>query len=477
MLSGTAALAGAIHPARVLASLPSTGTADHTIRIATGLIELGRDRIVSTKTYNGHFPGPLLRMTEGKRVVIDIHNDTDTPEQLHWHGQFLAAEVDGAAEEGTPYIPAHGMRRVSFVPRPAGFRFFHSHLAARRDLAAGLYSGQAGLVFVEPKHSPGDFDVEAFVTLKEFAPFLTRTEMPNDILSPVTIVPELRARALADLDASLKAGRKPGFEVAYSFFAVNGRSLGEGEPIRVRKGQRLRLHVLNASASEIRGLALPGHAFKVIALDGYDVPRPTLVPVLRLGPAERITATVEMNQPGIWVLGEVDDDARKAGMGIVVEYAGMRGAPQWRSPASSRWDYTLFGNAPPRESAAPETRTLTFSARPGGRDGFDEFAINGTPFSMERMEPMLQFRIGQRYRLKLRNATDDVHPLHLHRHGFEISEYAGKKTSGVIKDVVMLGGFQEMSVDFTADQPGLSLFHCHMQHHMDYGFMALFHSA
>ena len=81
---------------------------DYTIRIATGLIELAPNHIVSTTLYNGQFPGPLLRLAEGKRIVVDIHNDTDTPEQLHWHGQFVPVDVDGAAEEGTPYIPAHG---------------------------------------------------------------------------------------------------------------------------------------------------------------------------------------------------------------------------------------------------------------------------------------------------------------------------------------------------------------------------------
>jgi len=64
--------------------------------------------------------------------------------------------------------------------------------------------------------------------------------------------------------------------------------------------------------------------------------------------------------------------------------------------------------------------------------------------------------------------------MHLHRHSFELTRIAGKPTAGVIKDVAMIGAFQEMSVDFTADEPGLSLFHCNMQNHMDFGFMALF---
>ena len=88
-----------------------------------------------------------------------------------------------------------------------------------------------------------------------------------------------------------------------------------------------------------------------------------------------------------------------------------------------------------------------------------------------------QVQRGRRYRLRMRNASDDIHPMHLHRHTFELTKVAGRPTAGVIKDVVMLGGYQEMEVDFTADQPGLSLFHCHMQLHIDYGFMNLFNTV
>ena len=471
----TGAAAALTVPAWARGNTPHRDTADHTIRIANSLVELGPDLIVSTKTYNGQFPGPLLRMREGKRVVVDIHNDTDTPEQLHWHGQVLPADVDGAAEEGTPFIPAHGMRRVAFTPGPSGFRFFHSHVGARTDLTQGLYSGQAGLVYVEPKQNAGAYDREEFLTLKEFGPYLTRMEMPGDFLSPTTIVPALRDRALADLDAATKRHQPQGYELAFSHCTVNGRVLGAGEPLRVKTGERLLLHVLNASAGEIRSLALPGHVFKVVALDGYPVATQARVPVLWLGPAERISAIVEMSTPGVFVLGDLDDDARGRGAGIVVEYADTKGKPLWRAPQPFRWDYRRFGrtNAP---AAAPldETLTLTFTADPGGEEGFDRFMINGVSFSMVKMQPLFRLARGRRYRLKLRNATDDTHPLHLHRHGFELTSIAGAPTSGVIKDVVLIGGFQEMTVDFTADQPGFSLFHCHMQHHMDFGFMALF---
>ena len=90
------------------------------------------------------------------------------------------------------------------------------------------------------------------------------------------------------------------------------------------------------------------------------------------------------------------------------------------------------------------------------------------------MKPMVSIHEGKRYRLKFRNASDNIHPLHLHRHSFELVRIGGRPTAGVIKDVVMLGGFQEAEFDFVADNPGPTLFHCHQQLHMDFGFMALF---
>jgi FtsP/CotA-like multicopper oxidase with cupredoxin domain len=178
----------------------------------------------------------------------------------------------------------------------------------------------------------------------------------------------------------------------------------------------------------------------------------------------------------VGVLGDLDDDDRGHGMGIVVEYAGRTGKPEWAKPAPFRWDYTRFGN--PGAAAAPdETIQVTVVKHNGAADGFNIWTLNGEAFSMKAMRPIYTVHEGRRYRLKLRNASDDVHPLHLHPHSFELTRIGGKPTAGVIKDVVMLGGFQEVEFDFVADNPGLTLFHCHQQLHMDFGFMALFSYA
>jgi FtsP/CotA-like multicopper oxidase with cupredoxin domain len=93
---------------------------------------------------------------------------------VHWHGQMIPSDVDGAAEEGSPFVPAHGMRRVAFVPKPSGFRFYHTHTAAGSDLSRGMYTGQAGPVYIEPKNNPGAYDREVFLVLKEFGPTFSR---------------------------------------------------------------------------------------------------------------------------------------------------------------------------------------------------------------------------------------------------------------------------------------------------------------
>ena len=85
----------------------------------------------------------------------------------------------------------------------------------------------------------------------------------------------------------------------------------------------------------------------------------------------------------------------------------------------------------------------------------------------ELVPAAFHLRQGKRYRLRMRNASDDIHPIHLHRHSFELTKLAEVQTAGVMKDVVMVGGYQEVEVDFTADNPGLTLFHCHQQLHMD----------
>ena len=133
----------------------------------------------------------------------------------------------------------------------------------------------------------------------------------------------------------------------------------------------------------------------------------------------------------------------------------------------------MFGAAAAQPSAAamPELIDMAFEKIPRGEAPFNSFLVNGKPYPHDREFVLKQ---GTRYRLVLRNRTDDAHPLHLHRHLFEITEIYGKATAGILKDTVVVPSYGRATVEFTADQPGLTLFHCHIQQHMDFGFKALF---
>jgi len=167
------------------------------------------------------------------------------------------------------------------------------------------------------------------------------------------------------------------------------------------------------------------------------------------------------------------------GMGIVVEYANRSGKAQWIAPPPFRWSYARFAKPGASAPSPDETFEMVFAKDNAAEDGFNRWTINEVAYPMSNQIAPASFHLkqGKRYRLRVRNASDDIHPVHLHRHSFELTNLAGTPTGGVIKDIVMLGGYQQLEIDFVANNPGLTLFHCHQQLHMDFGFMTLFDYA
>ncbi len=361
---------------------------------------------------------------------------------MHWHGLFLPSDVDGAIEEGTPAIAPGASAKYTFTPQPSGFRWYHTHVFAGHDLNKGQYTGQHGFLWIEPRENPARYDAEFFLALHDW-----------------------RGQLLGSGDGSMN----PYYDVS----TINGRVLGFNEPLRVKAGQRILLHVLNSSATDCHWIALAGHQFHVMALDGNPVPNPRAVPMLRIAPAERVSAIVQMNNPGVWVLGEVRKHIKAAGMGIVVEYADRRGEPQWQQPENLQWDYARFGG---KEAGALDAGSaieipLVFKSKFTGHGDLDHWTINGKSFPHTDTVDLKQ---GQRYRLRFKNESTDHHPVHLHRHIFELRKLSGQETRGIMKDTVLVDANTQTEVELTANDPGATLFHCHQQDHMDMGFMMLF---
>jgi FtsP/CotA-like multicopper oxidase with cupredoxin domain len=420
---------------------------DYTLRIEPISLELAPSKTIQTFGYNETVPGPTLRLREGQAVNIDVTNETDIEDIVHWHGLYVPASADGAMEEGSPMVERGRTQRYSFVAKPAGTRWYHSHDVAGKDLTRSLYSGMYGFLIVEPRNNPGRYDREVLLAAHHWEPHWVSMQ-------------------------DIRKGPPPdnGLEVMYASASFNDKMLGHGEPIRVREGERVLFRLLNASPTENVTVAFAGHRFTVIALDGNPVPSQRSVETMFMAPAERVDAIVEMNRPGVWILGSVKEGDRKMGLGIVVEYANQDGEPQWQDPASSSWDYTAFGDD--RAVPPPDHQLdLLFEKIPGGRGGYNRWTINGR--SWPDTNPLFTTEVGKRYRLVMTNKSGDNHPVHLHRHTFELTKIGDKATAGVMKDTVNMTRFSSVQIDFVADDPGPALLHCHHQDHQDEGFMGL----
>lgn len=428
------------------------GGVHHSLRIEPCTLEISPGVSVRTVAYNGQVPGPLLRLREGIPVTIDVTNASMRPDLVHWHGLAIDSQNDGAMEEGSPMIAAGTTFRYAFTPRPSGTRWYHTHGAAYGDLSAGSYSAQFGFLLVEGLNQPAPYDQEINLAIHHWEP---------------SFVPMVETMREQSSNTPLTAGS----DVGYRYATINSHRLGFGEPVRVKEGQRVLMRLLNASATDNVVLALPGHTFKIIAMDGNPVPTPQTVEVISLAVAERVDAVVEMNAPGVWVLGSTLKQARHMGLGIVVEYVGKNGLPVWKDPPAKDWDYVQFAHA--EEAPSPdETFDLTFrDIGPLEGSKFDTWTINNK--SWPRIDPLL-LKKGRRYRLILRNGSGDQHPIHLHRHSFEVTRIGKKQVRGLMKDVINVMPLETVEVDFVANNPGDTLMHCHQQLHMDYGFMQLF---
>jgi FtsP/CotA-like multicopper oxidase with cupredoxin domain len=435
-LAGRAAF-GSAFPALDALDAEQSRHADLKLKIAPHSVEIGKGISIRTIAYNNQVPGPVLRLRKGKPIAIEVANATSDPDLVHWHGLAIDAKNDGAMEEGSPMIAPGETLTYRFTPNPGGTRWYHTHATAGSNLNLGTYSGQFGFLLIDDGRDPGAYDREVNLAIHHWEPSLAQMV---ECQTSFTNTPRLTS-------------------ICGSWGAAS---------CQTRRTRPLRL--LNASATENVILALRGHTFKVIALDGKPVPIPRSVEVLSLAVAERIDAIVEMNNPGIWIFGSTMEKSRAMGLGLVVEYAGQTGVPIWKDPKPEIWDYTQFGTQ--AEVKAPDkTFELIFrDVGPTSGSQFDTWTINNK--SWPDIAP-LQVRYGQRYRFVFRNGSGDQHPMHLHRHTFEVTRIGDRQVSGLFKDVINVMPLDSVAVDFVANNPGDTLLHCHQQLHMDYGFMQL----
>jgi FtsP/CotA-like multicopper oxidase with cupredoxin domain len=231
------------------------------------------DATVRMLAYNGSIPGPTLRVPQGAEVLVDIENEGDMENTVHWHGLRLENRFDGTHETQDP-IPVGGRytARVSF-PDP-GVYWYHPHIREDYNQELGLY----GNVIV----TPADASYWARVN---------------------------REVALTLDDVLIEDGQIAPFSPDETTHAAMGRFgnvlLVAGDPelaLTARAGEVVRLYLTNTANTRVFRVALPGAPMKLVGGDSGRVEREQFVDDVVLAPSERAIVDVLFETPGELVL-------------------------------------------------------------------------------------------------------------------------------------------------------------------------------
>lgn len=251
-------------------------------------------------TVNGQIPGPTLEFTEGEYAVIYVHNKMDVETSIHWHGMLLPNFYDGVPYLSTPPIRPGETFKYEFSIKQNGTYWYHSHTMLQEQ------SGVFGSIVVQPKEKPAqEYDKELVFVLSDWT-----NEKPKDVqrflkrgtewygIKKGTSTPLNRVIARGAFGAQLNfwKQRMEGADIAdiyYPAFLINGEE--HLEYPEFKSGEKVRLRIIDGSASTSFWMTFGGETPTLIAADGKNV-----VPVKHnktfIGVAETYDFIVEIPQ-------------------------------------------------------------------------------------------------------------------------------------------------------------------------------------
>jgi FtsP/CotA-like multicopper oxidase with cupredoxin domain len=447
--------------------------------------ELAPGKTMRAMAYNGQIPGPEIRAREGERLRIVLKNSLAEPTTIHWHGVDVPNAMDGVPGVTQKPVQPGETFVYEFEARPAGTRWYHTHFQEHRQMDLGL----VGPLIIEPATpEPLAYDREATLVLDDWAtgagPVLPSTAdgtaggrgRPGGMMSGM-----MRGQRMGGMMGGGSTGgmmqgmRRGAHEPAYDTMTINGKAYPATEPLRVRRGERLRLRIVNASAEHTHVVRLAGHRLTVTHTDGNALATPVEVDALPIAPSERYDVVVTADHPGSWSLSCLQPGHASAGERMAVRYDGHERAepvlPGTDLAGLRLWEYRLGRGRNVLPSPSGSTRTFTLTLSGGMMRSDDAWTINGKIYP--QTEPLRLAR-GDLARI-FRNMSPEAHPMHLHGQSFRLVALNGvQHAEPIVKDVVDVEAHMGSAViEFTAHNPGDWFLHCHKPMHMEGGMIVL----
>ncbi len=427
--------------------------------------------------YNGKLPGPAIRAREGELLRIRIKNDLEAPTSVHWHGirQFGTWTMDGVDGVSRPPIPPGGEFLYEFRAEPSGTHWYHAHVGVQ--YGEGLF----GPLIIAEREPIAAYDREETLILNDWFQESGEALLARLVKPPAMEM--MRRKAMpgmgkASADSKMKnmpMSMKPDVaDLPFESGLINGkgRATGTVNPpftvVSIRRGETLRLRLINASSTFALRFAVDGHPLTVIASDGSAV-RPLTVDHLTLGLGERYDVLLKGDQPGThWIQATtLDGNIFRA----ILRYDGStRLEPESASGlapapvARGLMPELLRAPAPVKLADRPGEVRLVL----GGSMMPYRWSINGQYYP--QADPIILLQ-NQPVRFVMENPTAMDHPFHLHGHAFRVLGAPGalNLTDPALKDTVNIPARSTVVLEWVPDNPGRWFFHCHIEWHLAAG--------
>ena len=283
------------------------------LRIEDTTVTLLDKQTYHTFSFNGQTPGPLMHVREGDDVQVEVENQTTLPHTIHWHGMYQRGtwQNDGVPDVTQPAIAPGEMFTYRFKAEKVGTMWYHCHVNVNEHVAM---RGMWGPLIVDPE-TP--LPIEKEVT-KEYI------MMFSSWVSQWANKPG--------------QGGVPGDEP--DFFTINGKAFPDTQPLRVKKGDVIRIRLIGAG-DEIHSIHVHGHDFEIFAKDGRPLPAPIMADTILFGPGERYDLILRADNPGIWMVHDhidkhtVNGKSPMGGIMTTIEYDEIavkdRGFYSWKN--------------------------------------------------------------------------------------------------------------------------------------------------
>jgi FtsP/CotA-like multicopper oxidase with cupredoxin domain len=275
----------------------------------------------STKVFafNGQVPGPLIHVREGDDVAVHVTNNTTLPHSIHWHGvnQTGSWQSDGVPDVTQTAIQPGDAFTYRFKADRPGSLWYHCHVNVWEHVAI---RGMWGPLIVDPKEPTA---VEKTVTRDVIMMMNTWESSFGSVY-----------------------GKGGGPSDVADFFSVNAKSFPLTQPIRVKKGDVVRIRMYGAG-DEVHEMHLHGHDQLFTHKDGYALSSPYYVDTVPVGPGERYDVIARMNNPGRFIFHDHVDRHLNMGGGMlggpitVIEYEGLPVDP-WYAWKNKEYDPDFF---------------------------------------------------------------------------------------------------------------------------------------